>query len=57
MPKFNITVVETVSYEIEIEAYDQDAARQWAMATIASEGTQSFSGPEVLERDVTAEEV
>lgn len=56
MPKFKITVVETVSYETTIEAYDAEAARRWAMGTIASEGTKSFSGPEILERDVSAEE-
>lgn len=57
MPKFQITVVETVAYTKEITAYDEEAARMWVNQEIREQGAANLDFSGVVERSIDVEEM
>ena len=57
MPKFQITVVETVAYTKEIMAHDEEAARMRVHQEIREQGVASLDFSGVVERSIDVEEV
>ncbi|WP_157657480.1 hypothetical protein [Burkholderia ubonensis] len=53
MPKFHVTIEETVRHTIKIEGDDEDAAGDNALEALRRDGLASFS-TEVAEREVVA---
>ena len=56
MPKFLVTVVDTVAYTQEIEAYDEEAARVWAQESVKRGELDTFEFVGVIERHVNVDE-